>query len=158
MVSSAISAQAHLRVHFEKWALRHSGGGVMDRGLRLQVAEEGADAARLEWLTGRLRADLLQLDVEEVIATRTGEMPSGARGSEAASVGALLVAFGQSAEGLRSVVSAIGDWLRRGQGTRRAVRLELNGDTLELSQASAADQDRLIELFVSAHADQRAER
>jgi hypothetical protein len=55
-------------------------------------------------------------------------------------------------------VSAIGDWLRRGQGTRRAVRLELNGDTLELSQASAADQDRLIELFVSAHADQKAER
>jgi hypothetical protein len=36
-------------------------------------------------------------------------------------------------------------------GTRRTVRLELDGDALELSQASAADQQRLIELFVSRH-------
>jgi hypothetical protein len=32
------------------------------------------------------------------------------------------------------------------------VRLELNGDVLELSEASAADQNRLIELFISRHA------
>jgi len=50
------------------------------------------------------------------------------------------------------VVSVIGDWLRRGQGTGRAVRLELGGDALELSQASAADQERLIELFIRRHA------
>jgi hypothetical protein len=31
------------------------------------------------------------------------------------------------------------------------VRLELDGDALELSQASADDQERLIELFVSRH-------
>jgi hypothetical protein len=49
------------------------------------------------------------------------------------------------------VVSAISAWLRRGEGTRRTVRLELDGDALELSQASAADQERLIELFVSRH-------
>jgi hypothetical protein len=67
-------------------------------------------------------------------------------------VGALLIALGQSAEGLRSVVSAIRDWLRRGDGTQRTVRLELGGDALELSQASAADQERLIELFVRRHA------
>jgi hypothetical protein len=66
-------------------------------------------------------------------------------------VGALLIALGQSAEGLRSVVSVIRDWLRRGQGTGRAVRLELGGDALELSQASVADQERLIELFIRRH-------
>jgi len=32
------------------------------------------------------------------------------------------------------------------------LRLELDGDALEPSQASAADQERLIELFVSRHA------
>ena len=69
-----------------------------------------------------------------------------------ATVGALLIALGQSADGLRSVVSVIRDWLRRGQGTGRAVRLELGGDALELSQASAADQERLIELFIRRHA------
>ena len=67
-------------------------------------------------------------------------------------VGALMIAVGQSFEGLRSVVSVIRDWLSRGEGTGRAVRLELGGDTLELSQASAADQERLIELFIRQHA------
>lgn len=50
------------------------------------------------------------------------------------------------------MVSVIGDWLRRGPWTPRTVRLELDGDTLELSQVTAADQARLIDLFVSKHA------
>jgi hypothetical protein len=120
--------------------------------LRLELSEEGADAERLAVLTGYLRAELLRLDVEDVTAPQAGEAPPGARVVGVAAVGALLVALGQSAEGLGSVVSAIRDWLRRGGGTRRTVRLELDGDALELSQASAADQERLIELFVSRHA------
>jgi hypothetical protein len=124
----------------------------MDLELRLQLSEEGADAARLAALTGYLRAELFQLDVEDVIAPQAGEAPPGARVVGIAAVGALLVTLGQSAEGLRSVVSTIRDWLRRGEGTPRTVRLELDGDALELSQASAADQERLIELFVSRHA------
>ena len=73
-----------------------------------------------------------------------------------ATVGALLIALGQSAESLRSVVSAITHWLRRGEGTGRAVRLELGGDALELSQATTADQERLIELFISEHSTEDA--
>ncbi len=127
-------------------------GWAMDLELRLQLSEEGADAGRLAVLTGYLRAELLQLDVEDVTAPQAGEAPPGSRVVGVATVGALLVALGQSADGLRSVVSAIRNWLRRGEGTPRTVRLELDGDTLELSQASAADQERLIELFVSRHA------
>jgi hypothetical protein len=48
-------------------------------------------------------------------------------------------------------VSAIRKWLARGEGTRRTVRLEIDGDALELSEASAADQERLVSLFVSRH-------
>ncbi|MBV9204304.1 MAG: hypothetical protein JO037_02615 [Actinobacteria bacterium] len=124
----------------------------MDMELRLQISEEGADAEQLAALTGYLRAELLQLDVDDVTAPRDGEAPTGARAFGVAEVGALLVALGQSADGLRAVVSAIRAWLRRGTGTRRTVRLELGGDALELSQASEADQERLIELFVSQHA------
>jgi hypothetical protein len=119
--------------------------------LRLQLSEDGADVERLAALTGYLRAELLQLDVDDVTALPAGEPPPGARVFGVSTVGALLIALGQSADGLRSVVSAIGDWLRRGDGTRRSVRLELDGDALELSQASAADQERLIELFVRRH-------
>jgi hypothetical protein len=125
----------------------------MDGELRLHLSEEGADAERLAVLTGYLRAELLQLvDVEEVSALPGGEPPPGARVFGVASVGALLIALGQSVEGLRLVVSVIRDWLRRPEGTGRAVRLELDGDALELSQASAADQERLIELFIRRHA------
>ncbi len=124
----------------------------MDGELHLQISEEGADAQRLAMLTGYLRAELLQLDVDNVTTPRAGEVPPDARAVDVAVIGALLVALGQSAEGLRSVVSVIRGWLRRDQGTHRTVRLELDGDTLELSQASADDQEQLIELFVSRHA------
>jgi hypothetical protein len=124
----------------------------MDAELRLQISEEEADAARLAEVTGYLRAELLQLDVENVTTPQSGDVPPGARVVGIAAVGTLLVALGQSVDGLRSVVSAIRDGLRRGEGTQRTVRLELDGDALELSQASAADQERLIELFVARHA------
>jgi hypothetical protein len=123
----------------------------VDGELRLQLAEEGADAERLAALTGYLRGELLQLDVDDVTALQAGEPPPGSRAFDVATVGALLIALGQSAEGLRSVVAAIRDWLRRGEGTQRTVRLELDGDALELSQASTADQAQLIELFVARH-------
>jgi hypothetical protein len=88
----------------------------MDKDLRLQLSEEGADAERLAVLSGYLRSELLQLDVEDVRALPAGEPPPGARGSDAATVGALLIALGQSAAGLQSVVSVIRGWLRRGGG------------------------------------------
>ena len=124
----------------------------MDRGLRVQLSEEDADAERLDELTSSLRQELLQLDVEDVTALRAGEAPPGARGLDAAAVGALLVGLGSSADGLRAVISAIRGWLTRGWGAHRSVRLEIDGDVLELTEASAADQDRLIGLFIGRHA------
>jgi Effector Associated Constant Component 1 len=120
--------------------------------LRLEISEEGADAERLAALTGYLRTELLQLDVDGVAAPPGGEAPPGARVVGVTAVSALLVALGQSAGGLQSVVSAVRDWLRRGEEADRRVRLKIDGDELELSQASAEDQQRLIELFISRHA------
>lgn len=121
----------------------------MDGELRLQLSEEGADAERLAVLVGYSRANRLQLDVEDVRAIPAGEPELGVRVVGVAA-GALLIAIGQSFEGLQSVVSAITDWLRRAEGKGRAVRLEL-GDALGLSQTSVADQERLIELRVRRH-------
>jgi hypothetical protein len=120
--------------------------------LRLRLSEEGADPERLAVLTGYLRAELLRLDVDDVRLLPAGEAPPGARAFGADAVDALLIALGQSADALHSVIAVVRDWLPRGHGTGRAVRLELGGDALELSQASAADQERLIGLFVSRHA------
>jgi len=123
----------------------------VDGELGLQLSEDGADAERVAALAGYLRAELLQLDVGKVAAVGAGEPPPGARGSEVSVAGGLLVTVGQAADSLRSVVLAVRDWLSRGERAGRVVRLELDGDVLELSQASAADQDRLVELFIGRH-------
>lgn len=127
------------------------GGESMGGELRLQVSEAGADPERIALLTGFLREELLHLDVHDVSAPSAGEAPPNARATGVDVVGSLLVVLGQSAEGLRSVVSAVRSWLHRGAESGRLVRLELDGDTLELSRASALDQERLIELFISCH-------
>jgi len=81
--------------------------------LRLQVSEDGADAERLAKLASYLRAELLQLDVEEVTALQFGKLPSGARAAWPTTIGGLLVILGNSAKGLQSVISVIRDWLQR---------------------------------------------
>lgn len=124
----------------------------MGSEMRLHLSEDGADAERLDALTGYLRQELLQLDVEDVTALPAGKPPPGSRAFDVVAVGGLLVTLGRSAEGLRAVVLAVRKWLARGNGTRRTVRLEVGGDVLELSEASPADQQRLIDLFVSRHA------
>lgn len=126
----------------------------MGRELLLQVSEEGAEAERLGLIISYLRQELLQLDVESV-ATPVIEAPQGTRASGIAAIGSLIVALGQSSEGLRSVVSTIRNWLSRGDKVQRSVKLEIDGDVLELSQASTADQELLIRLFVSRHAGGR---
>jgi hypothetical protein len=120
--------------------------------VRVELAEDGADAERLEEVTGFLRRELLQLDVADVAAVPAGEPPPGSRAFDVLAIGALLVTLGKSAEGLRSVVDAVRHWLTRGGGVRRTVKLEIGGDVLELSEASTSDQQRLIDMFVSRHA------
>ncbi len=124
----------------------------MDGELRLFLEEDGADAERIDQLTGHLRREIGQLEVDGVRGLPAGEAPPGTRGLEIMAVGGLLVTLGKSAQSLASVITTIRGWLARSPGPVRTVRLELGGDVLELSQASAAEQQRLIELFVARHA------
>jgi hypothetical protein len=119
--------------------------------IRIQLAESGADAERVDQLTGYLRQELLELDVDDVKALPAGDPPPGSRAFEAAVVGGLIVTFAEATQGVRSVVSAIRSWLARGSGAKRTIRLELDGDVLELSEVSATEQTRLIELFLTKH-------
>jgi len=123
----------------------------MDGQLRLQLAEESADTERLDELTGFLRQELLQLDVDDVTALPAGELPPGARGLDAATVGGLLNALGSAAQGLNAVITAVSAWRAHGGTFHRRVRLEISDDSLELSDATATDQDRLIGLFIGQH-------
>ncbi|MCG5220850.1 hypothetical protein [Streptosporangium sp. KLBMP 9127] len=123
----------------------------MGAELRVYLAEQDADPERLDRATGFLRQELLELDVEDVTLLRAGAAPPGTRAIDVALVGGLMVALGQTATALQAVVSTVSGWLSRGQGTNRTVRIEIDGDVLELSEATSADQMRLLELFVGRH-------
>lgn len=131
--------------------MRSTGGGAVSRELYVRVAEEAADPERLDTLTGFLREELRATDVESVARVSTNP-PAGAKAIDAVAVGELVVALGQSATGLKDVISAIKSWLWRGNGARRSVRLQIEGDVLELSVVSSEEQRRLVDLFVDRHA------
>jgi hypothetical protein len=119
--------------------------------LALLLSEDGADPERVETLTRHLRRELDQLDVGAVSPLPVGQAPEGTRAFEVAALGGLLVALTGPVEAVSKIVAVIREWLSRTPGPVRTVRLELAGDVLELSEASAAEQDRLVQLFVSRH-------
>lgn len=123
----------------------------MDDVVRLTLAEEGADAERLDQVSGFLRRELLDLDVDAVTPLPAGEAPPGTRGFDVATVGGLLVTIGQSTQALQMIVTTVRAWLGRGGAVRRSVRVEIGGDVLELADASAEEQDRLVDLFLRKH-------
>jgi hypothetical protein len=117
--------------------------------LEVQLAIEGdAPAEESDELTGNLRRELLELDVEAVDRRRAEEPPPGARGAEAAELGSLLVTLGPTVLG--SVVETIRAWLSRDRG--RSARLQLGDDVLELSDASPEQQKQLIAAFLARNA------
>lgn len=123
----------------------------MNKELRLHLAEDDADDQRLVTLAAYLRTELLRLDVEDVTTASLGQAPPGAKGSELADIAGLVVTLGQSADSLRSVITAIRAWLPRGIGHPRSVHIEIDGDSIDLSNATRTDQAQLVDLFVKRH-------
>jgi hypothetical protein len=118
--------------------------------VQVGVVEEGSDDARLEELALLLRQDLLALDVRAVEPYREGEAPEGSRAGLAAIAGVLSVSLQPGLQVLGGVVSVVRDWLRR-SGSRRTVKITIDGDTIELSGASDAVQQQLVDAWVRKH-------
>jgi hypothetical protein len=108
------------------------------------------DLEELAELTRRLRAELLDLDVDAVESMTTGDAPAGAKGVELLALGGLVVRFALQHEVLTSIVNGVRSWLHR--QSARSVKLTLDGDSLEVTGMSSEEQDRLVELWVARHA------
>jgi hypothetical protein len=116
--------------------------------LQIQIGQgKGTDAEELEDATGRLREELLELDVDAVDRPAAGPAPPGSRGLEIAALGTLLVTLAHDA--LPVVLATLGSWVSR--HGERSVTIELDGDRIEVSGASAEDQRRLVEAFLARH-------
>ena len=118
--------------------------------VRLEVgAQEGSDDEELAELTARLRRELLQTDVEGVERPPGDLPPSGAKGVDAVALGTLVVTLARSPGALAAFAKTIQGWLTSRQ--TRTVRLELDGDSIELNGVSSRDQERLVELWIGRH-------
>jgi hypothetical protein len=120
------------------------------------IGEAGSDDERLEEMALQLRAELLALEVESVQPAVAGEAPTDSRSALAAVVGALTVSLQPTMATIGGVVTVVREWLRR-SGGQRTVRIEIDGDTLELGGASAEVQQKLVDDWIARHSVAAAE-
>ncbi len=107
------------------------------------------DAEELAQLTTRLRDELLDLDVDAVYTPSGGEAPDSSKGLDLLAAGELVVQFVLRQDLLQSIIDGVRSWL--GRQHARSIKLTLDGDSLELTGVSSAEQDRLVELWVVRH-------
>jgi len=122
--------------------------GVDQLSVKLEVGPD-TDAEELAQLAGRLRAELLDLDVDDVQQPPRAEAPEESKGGGWVTAGELVVQLVASAGTLMSIITGVRSWL--GRNSARSVKLSLGGDALEVSGVSSAEQDRLIDPWVSRH-------
>jgi hypothetical protein len=116
-------------------------------GLQVAIGSDG-DAEEVAEATLQLRRELLDLDVYGVDLPSAGQAPPGSRAVELAALGALAVTFAQS-QLLGPVVAAVRAWLAG--APQRSIKLELDGDVLELTGVSSKEQRRLTDEWLRRH-------
>jgi hypothetical protein len=115
--------------------------------LLVSLDPDGAGDEELDELTGYLRRELLELDVQSVERPPGGSPPPGARGPGALAVGELVVRAVTAPALVTGVVAVVQAWLRR--AGRRSARIEANGKVLKVEGLSHADQHEIIAAFVA---------
>jgi hypothetical protein len=123
---------------------------VVRLGLCIDAGPE-ADAAELDELAVQLREQLLELDIECADRATVGQAPPGARAGEILLAGALTVMLVQSSGLLTALVETVQSWVSRSGG--RSVKLEIEGDVLEVTGITRTDQRELIETWVDRHTE-----
>jgi hypothetical protein len=127
---------------------------MMERLAQLDVrieVEPDADREELVALAVRLREWLLPVGVESVGFVAAGPAPSGTRSAGMFVAGVLTVLVGRSSELLAKLIDVVQSWLSS-SGTR-SVRLELDGDVLEVRGITRGDQRELIQAWIDRHTD-----
>ena len=121
-------------------------------GVELSLGETPqTDPEALEQLSLSLRRELLGLDeVAGVTQKHAGKPPPNTRAVEPLVVGALIVTVGRTAGALRVVISVVTRWLALQPA--RTIKLQLDGDILDVSGISSVDQERLIAAWIARHA------
>jgi len=116
--------------------------------------EDYPDPEELQLSVDALREDLLSLEVDRVDLSEGGPAPEGSRAGVTQAVGSLLVLLAPTLPLLEGLVGVVVAWLERTGG--RSVALEIDGNRLELTGVSRADQRQLAHEWVAAVARSQA--
>lgn len=106
-----------------------------------------------EGATQALRHELLDLDeVSEVRRAVAGAPPPGSRAVDVATVGALVAVVEPTVAAVSRAVSVVLDWLshRSAHQAGQQVRITVNGQSIDLAAATAAQQQALVDEFIHA--------
>jgi hypothetical protein len=114
------------------------------------VPDPELDPEAGERLIRQLRAEIAELDVESVRSEPFGTVPDGAKGTDPLTLGAIVVALGASGGVFTALVETVRDWLGR-SSARHRVSLTIDGDTIELERASAAERRDLVDAYIRRH-------
>lgn len=117
-------------------------------GLCIETVPE-AEAEELAVLAVQLREQLLELDIESAEPATVGEAPPGTRAGEILVAGALTVMLAQSSGLLTALVETVKSWA--GLSRERSVKLEVDGDVLEVNGITRSDQRELIQAWIDRH-------
>lgn len=117
----------------------------------IKVSAAGDDNRELDHLTRRLRAELLALDVEDVVIPSEPLAVDGAKGV-GPELGALVVTLGNSAV-LLSVCQLIRTWVLHNKNRKVVIK---DGDrSIELVASSRDQHERMIDGLLRGREDRR---
>lgn len=119
-----------------------SGGGAVR--VWVDVVLLGDDPEQADRAIRQLRAELVAGDFE----TRSVSVPppAGSKG-DAAAVGAVAVALGGAGGMVPLLIALLKDWLGR-RSVSGALRLTLNGQSIEVDRTTVEERQQLIEAFL----------
>ena len=108
-----------------------------------------------ERLVRQLLAELAELEVNSVAPATGGTAPDGAKGADAVTLGAIVVALSASGGVFTALIETLRDWLGR-QHRRHRISVTIDGDTIELERASAGQQQVLLDAYIRRHSGGQA--
>jgi len=111
--------------------------------LRLNLGGVGNER-ELDDLTRLLSQEIRSLDVKSVEMIGDGVPPSGSKGVSFALLGGLLVKLASSTA-LKNVIAVVQAWTSR--NSSRSVKIVIGGNSIEVANITANQQQRLIKTF-----------
>ena len=118
--------------------------------LLVVVPDPELDAEAGERVTRQLRAEIADLDIDTVLTCPSVPAPGAAKGADAVTLGAVVVALSASGGVFTALIETVRDWLGRSSAQHR-VSLTIDGDTIELERASDAERQALIDAYIRRH-------